>query len=81
MGFEKDLYNKRPDQEKESNDSSMEVEVIMIANDDLIRWYVFKSDGDGRTLVNSIGKHKIADYSSHKSAKSQISVKASKRFK
>ena len=48
----------------------MEVEVIMIANDDLIRWYVFKSDGDGRTLVNSIGKHKIADYSSHRSAKS-----------
>lgn len=44
--------------------------LAMIANDDLIRWHVFKSDGDGITLVNSIGKHKIADYSSHKSAKS-----------
>lgn len=37
----------------------MEVEVIMIANDDLVRWHVFKSNGDGVTLVRSIGKHKI----------------------
>lgn len=37
----------------------MEVEVLMIANEDPIRWHVFKSNDDGITLVSSTGKHKI----------------------
>lgn len=59
VGFEKDLYNKRPVQQKVSADSFRKVEVITTAKDDLIGWHRFQRDDDGTTSVSSIGKHKI----------------------
>lgn len=57
---------KRQGQEKESDDSSRKVEVIIIASDDLIRWHGFKTDDDGITSEGVLGNIKQADCSSHK---------------
>lgn len=49
MGFEKDLYNRRLGQKKESADSSRKVEVLLTTvNDELIRWHRFQRDDDSK---------------------------------
>lgn len=53
------IYHRRQGKKEESADSSRKMEVIIIANDDLIRWHRFQRDDEGLTSVRSTGKHKI----------------------
>lgn len=84
MGFENGPLPKETRQDK-SADSPEEVRVIIILNDDLIKWHRFQRGDDGITSVKSTEKHKIdllsPCYKSHgvPSGDSHISEQAIKK--